>query len=89
MTKEDSITVEGTVTEALGNSNFRVELENGHVIWATISGRMRKFYIKVCPGDGVKVELSPYDLTKGRIVSRLDPVKKQQENNSNNKKKKQ
>lgn len=88
MPKENSIAVEGTVTEALGNSNFRVELRNGHTIWATISGRMRKFYIKVCPGDDVKVELSPYDLTKGRIVSRLDPVKQQQES-TNNKKKKQ
>lgn len=82
MSKGNNITVEGVITEALGNSNFRVELENGHIIWATISGRMRKFYIKVCPGDNVKLELSPYDLTKGRIVSRLDPT-----NNSNNNKK--
>ena len=56
--------------EALGNANFRVELENGHVITAHISGKMRLHYIKILPGDKVKVEITPYDLTKGRIVFR-------------------
>lgn len=62
----------GVITEALGNSMFRVELDStGHIILAQVSGKMRKFYIKVVPGDRVKLELSPYDLTRGRIVSRL------------------
>ena len=68
MSKEDVIEVEGTVVEALPNTNFKVELENGHQILAHISGKLRMNYIKILPGDKVKVELSPYDLTKGRIT---------------------
>ena len=63
MSKEDVIEVEGTVVEALPNTNFKVELENGHQILAHISGKLRMNYIKILPGDKVKVELSPYDLT--------------------------
>ena len=70
MAKEDVIEVEGTVVEALPNTNFKVELENGYVVLAHISGKLRMNYIKILPGDKVKVELSPYDLTKGRITWR-------------------
>ena len=70
MSKEDAIEVEGTVVEALPNTNFKVELENGHQILAHISGKLRMNYIKILPGDKVKVELSPYDLSKGRITWR-------------------
>ena len=70
MSKEDVIEVDGTVVEALPNTNFKVELENGHQILAHISGKLRMNYIKILPGDKVKVELSPYDLTKGRITWR-------------------
>ena len=70
MAKEDVIEVEGTVVEALPNTNFKVELENGHQILAHISGKLRMNYIKILPGDKVKVELSPYDLTKGLITWR-------------------
>ena len=70
LAKEDVIEVEGTVVEALPNTNFKVELENGHQILAHISGKLRMNYIKILPGDKVKVELSPYDLTKGRIIWR-------------------
>jgi len=70
LAKEDVIEVEGTVVEALPNTNFKVELENGHQILAHISGKLRMNYIKILPGDKVKVELSPYDLTKGRITWR-------------------
>ena len=70
MAKEDVIEVEGTVVEALPNTNFKVELENGHQVLAHISGKLRMNYIKILPGDKVKVELSPYDLTKGRITWR-------------------
>ncbi len=70
MAKEDVIEVEGTVLEALPNTNFKVELENGHQILAHISGKLRMNYIKILPGDKVKVELSPYDLTRGRITWR-------------------
>lgn len=70
MAKEDVIEVEGTVTEALPNTNFKVELENGHQILAHISGKLRMNYIKILPGDKVKVELSPYDLSRGRIIWR-------------------
>ena len=66
----DAIEMEGTVTEILPNTNFRVRLENGHVILAYLSGRMRKYYIRVLAGDRVKVEMSPYDLTRGRITYR-------------------
>ena len=69
MSKEDVIEVEGTVVEALPNTNFKVELENGHQVLAHISGKLRMNYIKILPGDKVKLELSPYDLTRGRITS--------------------
>ncbi len=71
MAKEDVIEVEGTVTEALPNTQFRVELDNGHNVLAHISGRMRMNYIRILPGDRVKVELSPYDLDRGRITYRF------------------
>jgi translation initiation factor IF-1 len=70
MAKEDVIEMEGVVVETLPNTMFRVELENGHVVTAHISGRMRKNYIRILTGDKVKVELTPYDLTKGRITYR-------------------
>ena len=70
MAKEDVIEMDGVVTETLPNTMFRVELENGHVVTAHISGRMRKHYIRILTGDKVKVELTPYDLSKGRIVYR-------------------
>ena len=70
MAKQPPIQVDGTVIEALGNAMFRVELENGHVIIANISGKMRMHYIKILPGDKVKLEMSPYDLTKCRITYR-------------------
>ena len=70
MAKEDAIEVEGTVVEALPNTNFKVELENGHQILAHISGKLRMNYIKSVPGDKGKVELSPYDLTRGMITWR-------------------
>ena len=70
MAKEDAIQMEGTVVETLPNTTFRVELENGHVVTAHISGKMRKNYIRILKGDAVTVELTPYDLTKGRIVYR-------------------
>jgi translation initiation factor IF-1 len=70
MAKEDFIELDGVVTETLPNATFRVELENGHVVNAHISGKMRKHYIRILTGDKVKVELTPYDLTKGRIVFR-------------------
>lgn len=70
MAKEESITIEGIVREALPNARFRVELQNKHVVMAHISGKMRQHFIKILPGDTVKVELSPYDLTKGRITYR-------------------
>lgn len=71
MGKQDVIEVEGTVVEPLPNAMFRVELENGHRILAHISGKMRMNYIKILPGDKVTVELSPYDLTRGRIIYRF------------------
>ena len=70
MSKEDVIEVEGTVIEALPNTNFKVELENGHIVLAHISGKLRMNYIKILPGDKVKLELSPYDLNRGRITWR-------------------
>ncbi len=70
MAKQASITQDGVITEALSNARFRVELENGHQLIAHISGKMRMHYIKILPGDKVKLEMSPYDLTKGRIVYR-------------------
>ena len=70
MPKEDAIEVIGTVLETLPNAMFRVELENGHKVLAHISGKMRMHYIKILPGDKVKIELSPYDLARGRITFR-------------------
>jgi translation initiation factor IF-1 len=70
MAKQSSIEQDGTITEALSNAMFRVELENGHQVVAHISGKMRMNYIKILPGDKVKLEMSPYDLSKGRIVYR-------------------
>jgi translation initiation factor IF-1 len=70
LAKEEAIEVEGKVIEPLPNAMFRVELDNGHVVLAHISGKMRKFYIRILPGDRVTVELSPYDLTRGRITYR-------------------
>ncbi len=68
--KEEALEVEGVVTQALANTRFRVEIEGGHVVMAHVAGRMRKNFIRIVPGDKVRVELSPYDLTKGRIVYR-------------------
>ncbi|NCC24839.1 MAG: translation initiation factor IF-1 [Deltaproteobacteria bacterium] len=70
MAKEEAIEVEGTVEEALPNAMFLILLENGHKVLGHISGKMRKYYIRILPGDKVKVELSPYDLTRGRITYR-------------------
>ena len=70
MAKEDAIEVEGTIVEPLPNAMFRVELDNGHRVLAHISGKMRMHYIKILPGDRVTVELSPYDLTRGRVTFR-------------------
>jgi translation initiation factor IF-1 len=70
MAKQPSIEQDGTIVEALSNAMFRVELENGHIITAHISGKMRMHYIKILPGDRVKVEMSPYDLSRGRITYR-------------------
>jgi len=68
--KEEPIRIEGTVKEALPNALFKVELENGHVVLAHVSGKMRMHFIRILPGDKVTLEMSPYDLTKGRIVYR-------------------
>ena len=70
MEKQSAIEKDGTIVEALSNAMFRVELDNGHVIIAHISGKMRMHYIRILPGDKVRVEMSPYDLTKGRISFR-------------------
>ncbi len=70
MAKQEGVTVEGTVVEPLPNAMFRVELENGHKVLAHISGKMRMHFIRILPGDKVTVELSPYDLSRGRIVYR-------------------
>jgi translation initiation factor IF-1 len=70
MPKEKALEVDGVVTEALANTRFRVRLESGHTIIAHVAGRMRKHFIRIVPGDKVRVELSPYDLTKGRITYR-------------------
>jgi translation initiation factor IF-1 len=69
--KEDMIEVEGTVVETLPNAMFKVELENGHQVLATVSGKIRMYYIRILPGDKVTVELSPYDLSRGRITYRF------------------
>jgi len=68
--KEEALEVEGVVTQALANTRFRVEIEGGHIVTAHVAGRMRKHFIRIVPGDKVRVELSPYDLTKGRITFR-------------------
>jgi translation initiation factor IF-1 len=68
--KEEAIEVDGTVVEALANTRFRVQLDSGHTVIAHVAGRMRKHFIRIVPGDKVRVELSPYDLTKGRITYR-------------------
>ena len=73
MAKEDNIEMQGTILETLPNTMFRVELENGHVVIAHISGKMRKNYIRILTGDKVTVQLTPYDLTKGRITYRFMP----------------
>jgi translation initiation factor IF-1 len=70
MVKEKGLEVDGVVTEALANTRFRVQLESGHNVIAHVAGRMRKHFIRIVPGDKVRVELSPYDLTKGRITYR-------------------
>ncbi|MSP57602.1 MAG: translation initiation factor IF-1 [Flavobacteriaceae bacterium] len=70
MSKQDAIKQDGSITEALSNAMFRVKLQNGHEIIATISGKMRMHYIRILPGDRVQVEMSPYDLTRGRISYR-------------------
>jgi translation initiation factor IF-1 len=70
MAKGQAVEVEGTVVEALPNATFRVEMENGHRVLAHVSGKMRKFFIRILPGDRVRMELSPYDLTRGRITYR-------------------
>lgn len=70
MVKGQAVEVEGTVTEALPNATFRVAMENDHLVLAHVSGKMRKFFIRILPGDRVRLELSPYDLTRGRITYR-------------------
>jgi translation initiation factor IF-1 len=77
MPKEEPITVEALVTEALPNARFRARLESGHEILAHVSGKMRMHYIRILPGDKITVEMSPYDLTKGRIIMRGDRRKKE------------
>ena len=76
MAKQSAIEQDGVIVEALSNAMFRVELENGHEITAHISGKMRMHYIKILPGDKVRVEMSPYDLSKGRIVFRYKYINK-------------
>ena len=88
MSKQLAIELDGTIVEALSNAMFRVVLENDHEITAHISGKMRMHYIKILPGDKVKVEMSPYDLTKGRIVTRLSLIENSDNKNSSNNKKK-
>lgn len=83
MAKEDAIEMDGTVIETLPNTTFKVELENGHVINAHISGKMRKNYIRILTGDTVTVQLTPYDLSKGRIVFRGKNGKPKEDSNSN------
>lgn len=76
MSKEEAIEVEGTIIEPLPNAMFRVELDNGHKVLAHISGKMRMHFIKILPGDRVTIELSPYDLNRGRVTFRAKNVKK-------------
>lgn len=85
--KQDNIKVDGTVSQELGNSMFKVQLDSGHELLCTISGKIRKHYIRIMTGDRVSVEMSPYDLTKGRIVTRLQNLElvNRNESNKNNK----
>jgi translation initiation factor IF-1 len=76
MAKQQPIETEGVITEALGNSIFRAQLNNGHIITAHLSGKIRLHSIQILPGDKVTIEMSPYDLQKGRIIRRLNPNKK-------------
>lgn len=87
MPKQENISLTGEVIEELGNSMFKVELDNGHQILCTISGKIRKNYIRILTGDNVKVEVSPYDINRGRIVTRLS-LGTGEENSNNNKSKK-
>jgi translation initiation factor IF-1 len=77
MAKEEAITVDAIVTESLPNARFRAKLESGHIILAHVSGKMRMHYIRILPGDKITVEMSPYDLTKGRIIYRGDRKKRE------------
>ena len=79
---KEKLTIEGTVTEALPNTTFRVELDNGHEVLAYLSGKMRKYYIRVLLGDRVRVEVSPYDLERGRIVYRYKKAPASQPSNA-------
>ena len=81
--KQDNIRVDGLVSQELGNSMFKVQLDSGHEILCTISGKIRKHYIRIMAGDKVSVEMSPYDLTKGRIVKRLQNPAQANKNESN------
>ena len=83
MAKEEAIEVEGTIIEPLPNAMFRVELDNGHKVLAHISGKMRMHFIKILPGDRVTIELSPYDLSRGRVTFRAKDVKRNRESNDN------
>lgn len=87
MSKQENLTFTGEVIEELGNSMFRVELENSHKLLCTISGKIRKNYIRILTGDRVKIEVSPYDLTRGRIITRLNNSDSKQSNKSKNSKK--
>ncbi len=84
MSKEEGIIVEGTIIDTLPNAMFRVALENGHSVLAHISGKMRKYFIRILPGDKVQIELSPYDLSRGRIVHRMKSNNPANNANSNN-----
>ena len=86
MAKEQALKLDGTVLEALSNAMFRVELESGHQIICHLAGKMRQLYIKVLPGDRVQVEMSPYDLSKGRISYRYKPSTPQQQPTNNKQK---
>ena len=87
MAKQENIEVQGEVTEELGNSMFRVELSTGHQVLCTISGKIRKNYIRILAGDKVKVEVSPYDLTRGRIVTRMNILEDSDNGNESKNKK--
>jgi translation initiation factor IF-1 len=82
--KEEGIIVEGTIVDTLPNAMFRVALENGHSVLAHISGKMRKYFIRILPGDKVQIELSPYDLSRGRIIHRMKSGNNANNANSNN-----